>query len=167
MGKKGSSKTVPMRELETHGIEYESLQQTSKQYTAEGVASDLGVPTSQVVKAMLVQFRGDRGSNLFALFVTPGDRRLSMKKVRTVVGDKNAELASEKDVERMTGFRVGAVSVLGLRRPDIERYVDQGVLDLDQVVISSGRPDIGLALRPTDMVRAMGAPSVGDYCEAS
>lgn len=158
---------MPMRELEAHGIGYDILQQSREQYTAEGVAEDLGVPTTQVVKAMLVQFQGDRGRTNFALFVTPGDRRLSIKKVKSVVGDKNAELASEKDVERISGFRVGSVSVLGFRRPDINGYVDRSVLELDQVVISSGRPDMGLALPPSEMVKAMHSPAIGDYCEDS
>jgi Cys-tRNA(Pro)/Cys-tRNA(Cys) deacylase len=166
MGKKGLTKTLPMRELEAHGINYEPLQQTKEQFTAEGVASDLGVPTAQVVKAMLVQFQGDRGRTQFALFVTPGDCRLSLKKVKSTLKDKDAALASEKDVERITGFRVGAVSTLGFRRSDIERYLDQRVFDLKQVVISSGRPDLGLALSPADLFTAMEETFTGDYCEA-
>ena len=52
---KGSTKTMPMRVLDEKGIPYEVHQQSSKQFTAEGVAEDLGVPVAQVVKAMLVQ----------------------------------------------------------------------------------------------------------------
>jgi prolyl-tRNA editing enzyme YbaK/EbsC (Cys-tRNA(Pro) deacylase) len=73
-------------------------------------------------------------------------------------------LASEPDVVRVTGFQVGAVLAPGFRRDDIAGYVDRGVLALPQVIISAGRPDVGLALAPDGMVRAMSA-QVGNLCE--
>jgi Cys-tRNA(Pro)/Cys-tRNA(Cys) deacylase len=165
--KKGGAKTMPMRVLDEKGIPYKAHQQTSKQYTAEGVAEDLGVPVAQVVKAMLVQRSTSpaAGSSPFALFVVPGDRRLSLKKVAAELDDKNVQLASERDVQRITGYQVGAVSVLGFRRDDVPGFVDKHVVGLEQVIISAGRPDVGLALVPADMVRAIDGCQVGDFCE--
>jgi Cys-tRNA(Pro)/Cys-tRNA(Cys) deacylase len=164
---KVGAKTMPMRALDEKGIPYEVHQQSSKQYTADGVAEDLGVPVAQVVKAMLVQRSANPsgGSSPFVLFVIPGDRRLSLKKVGAALGDKKVQLATQRDVERVTGFQVGAVSVLGFRREDVPGYMDQHVLELEQVIISAGRPDTGLAIVPTDMVRAIEGSQVGDYCE--
>jgi Cys-tRNA(Pro)/Cys-tRNA(Cys) deacylase len=166
--KKSKAKTMPMRVLEGRGMPYEPRQQTHKQHTAEGVAEDLGISVAQVLKAMIVQ-RSEpqraRRSSPFALIVVPGDRRLSLKKVGATLGDKNVKLASERDVQRVTGFQVGAVSVLGFRRADVPSYVDQRVLELDQVVISAGRPDVGLALASADLVKAMDGAQLGDYCE--
>lgn len=165
--KKGGAKTMPMRTLEEEEIQYEVLQQSSKQYTAEGVAEDLGVAVAQVVKAMLVQRSSNsgEGNRPFALFVIPGDRRLSLKKVGAALADKKAQLASQRDVQRVTGYQVGAVSVLGFRRDDVPGYVDQHILELEQVIISAGRPDTGLALAPADMVRAIKEAQAGDFCE--
>lgn len=165
--KKGGAKTMPMRVLDEKGFPYDARQQSSKQYTAEGVAEDLGVPVAQVVKAMLVQRSTNpgQGGSPFVLFVVPGDRRLSLKKVAGVLNDKNVQLASERDVQRITGFQVGAVSVLGFRRDDVPGYVDQHVLDLEKVIISAGRPDVGLALVPSDMVRAINECQTGDFSE--
>jgi Cys-tRNA(Pro)/Cys-tRNA(Cys) deacylase len=154
-------KTMPMRALEQKGIPYQVHQHARKQYTAEGVAEDLGIPVAQVAKAMIV-----RGSDRqFVLFVVPGDRRLSLKKVAAALNDKEVELAGERDVQRVTGFQVGAVSVLGFRRSDIRPYVDQSVLDLERVLISSGRPDAGLALAPQDLIAALDGVEVGDFSE--
>ena len=158
MAKKKSATTLAMRALDEKGIAYEPRAQARKQLTAEGVAADLGVPVAWVVKAMIVQ-RSDRG---FALFVIAGDRHLSLKAAGATLGDKNAALAAQRDVERVTGYQVGAVSVLGYRRDDVPSYVDEGVLALERVVISSGRPDMGLELDPDDLVRALGA-TVGAY----
>lgn len=156
--KKTKAKTLPMRILEEKGIPYEPRQQARKQLTAEGVAGDLGVPVAWVVKTMIVQ-RSDRG---FALVVVPGDRQLSLKKVGVVLGDKNVVMAQGRDVQRVTGYQVGAVSVLGYRRDDITGYLDQHVLELERAIISSGRPDTGLELDPQDLARALGA-QVGDF----
>ncbi len=156
--KKSSTKTLPMRALEEKGVAYEPRQQSSKQFTAEGVAEDLGVPVSWVVKAMLVQ-GSDRS---FALFVVPGDRQLSLKKAGGALGDKNVQMARQRDVQRVTGFQVGAVSVLGFRRDDVPAYVDRSVLDLERAIVSAGRPDLGLELDPADLPGALDA-QVGDF----
>ncbi len=159
MAKKNTAKTLPMRLLDEAGIAYEAHQHARRQYTCEGVAEDLGVPVAQVVKAMIVQ-RSDKG---YALFVLPGDRQLSLKKVSVALADKGVRLAPARDVERVTGYQVGAVSVLGFRRADVASFLDRGVLELAQVIISAGRPDMGLALAPKDLERALDGAQVGDY----
>ena len=165
--KKSVAKTMPMRMLDEKGIPYEVRQQAGKEYTAEGVAKDLGVPVAQVVKAMLVQRSASsgQGRSVFILIVIPGDRRLSLKKVGAILGDKKVQMASQRDVQRVTGYQVGAVSVLAFRRKDVPSYVSQHVLELEQVIISAGRPDVGLALLPTDMVQAMEGSKIEDLCE--
>ena len=41
---KGVARTMPMRVLDDMGIAYTPRQQARKQFTAQGVADDLGVP---------------------------------------------------------------------------------------------------------------------------
>lgn len=155
------TKTLPMELLEQKGIPYEAHQHQEPEYTAEGVAEDLGVPVAQVVKAMLVRCDG----SWYVLVVVPGDRRLSLEKVQATVGAGKVHLASKQQVERVTGYTVGAVSVMGFRQGGVLTFVDRRVLDLEQVVISSGRPDAGLALSPDDMMKALEGAQVGDFCE--
>jgi Cys-tRNA(Pro)/Cys-tRNA(Cys) deacylase len=157
-------KTMVMRALDANVVPYTYHKHARKQHTAAGVAEDLGIPVAWVVKAMIVK-RGSPPSSKrdFALVVVPGDRKLSLKKVAEALGEKDVAMASERDVQRVTGFQVGAVSVVGLRRKDIVAFVDQGVLALEQALISSGRPDAGLALTPQDLLRAMEGAQVGDF----
>jgi Cys-tRNA(Pro) deacylase len=155
------TKTLPMELLEQKGIPYAAHQHEEDQYTAEGVAQDLGIPVGQVVKAMLVRCDG----GWYVLVVVPGDRRLSLEKVRATVGAGKVNLASKQEVERITGYTVGAVSVIGFRQGGVLTFVDRGVLDLEQVVISSGRPDAGLALSPEDLLTALPGAQVGDFTE--
>jgi Cys-tRNA(Pro)/Cys-tRNA(Cys) deacylase len=159
--KKSTRKTMPMRVLEQQGISYELHQHAGKLYTAEDVAEDLDIPVTQVVKAMIIQ----RSNGQFALVMVPGVRRLSLKKIGAALNDKNVKLATERDVQRVTGYQVGAVSVLGFRRSDVPTYVDQGVLELEQAIISAGRPDAALALPPDALMQALEGAEVGDFSE--
>lgn len=156
--KKSTAKTMPMRILDEKGIAYTTREQARKQFSAEGVAEDLGVPVAWVVKAMIVQCT-DRS---FALVVIPGDRQLSLKKLGSVLGDKGVVLAGQRDVKRVTGYQVGAVSVLGYRRDDLPNYIDQRVLETERAIISSGRPDMGLEIDPHDLLQVLAA-QVGDF----
>lgn len=158
---KSFAKTMPMRALEEKGIPYEVHTHTRKLYTAEGVAEDLSIPVAQVVKAG--QGHGVRCSDRsFVLAVIPGDKRLSLKKLRAVLKDKGLELASAREKQRVTGFQVGAVAVLGFRRSDVAAYVDEGVLEQEGIITSSGRPDAGLEVKPQDVLQVLEA-QVGDF----
>lgn len=155
------TRTLPMEILDQKEIPYEVHEHTEDQYTAEGVADDLGVSVAQVVKAMLVKC----DNSWFVLVVVPGDRRLSLDKVKAAVGAGKVRLASKQDVQQVTGYPVGAVSVMGFQQGGVLTYVDEEVLTLEQVIISSGRPDAGLALSPDEMMQALEGPQVGDFCE--
>lgn len=82
-----------------------------------------------------------------------------------MLSDKRVTLASERDVQRVTGYQVGAVSVLGFRRADVLTCVDQRLLELERLIISAGRPDAGLALSPDALMRALEGAQVDDFCE--
>jgi Cys-tRNA(Pro) deacylase len=159
--KKSTAKTMPMRVLEKKGIPYTACIHSRKTYTAEGVAADLGIPVARVVKAMILKLSEGR----FALVAVPGDRQLSLKKMSMHLKDKDVKLAEARDVRRVTGYQVGAVSVLGLRREDVPAYVDESVLDLEKVFISSGRHDIGLSLSPPDLLKALSGAELGNFCK--
>jgi Cys-tRNA(Pro)/Cys-tRNA(Cys) deacylase len=150
-----------MELLERKGIRYQAHQHEKDQYTAQGVAEDLGVSVAQVVKAMLVRCDG----SWYVLVVVPGDRRLSLDKVQAAVGAGKVNLASKQEVERITGYTVGAVSVIGFRQGGVLTFVDRAVLDLEEAIISSGRPDAGLALAPQDLLAALEGAQVGDFTE--
>jgi len=155
------TKTLPMELLEQQGVAYEVHEHDEAQYTAEGVAEDVGLPVEQVVKAMLVRCDG----SWFVLVVVPGDRRLSLEKVQAAVGAGKVNLASRQEVERVTGYTVGAVSVMGFRQGGVMTFVDERVLELNRVLISSGRPDAGLVLSAEDMVLALEGAQLGDFSE--
>lgn len=144
-------RTHAVRALDEMGIAYELILQDHKATNVEEAAEERGVPASQIVKTLLVR-RPDR-RHVIAL--VRGDQRLSLKKLARIVGVKALEMAPEPDVPRITGYRVGAVAPLGLRRQDVPIYIDRHILEEPRVSVSAGRHDAGLDLATPDLVRAV------------
>lgn len=144
-------RTHAIRALDEMGIPFLVLGQTHKTRNVEEAAAERGVALRQVVKTLLVR-RPDR-RHLVAL--VRGDRRLSLKKLARLVGVKSLEMAPEADVPRITGYQIGAVAPLGLRRGDLPIFVDHHILEESRVSISAGRHDTGLELATEDLIRAV------------
>jgi Cys-tRNA(Pro)/Cys-tRNA(Cys) deacylase len=144
-------RTHAIRELEAKKIPFAVLEQSHEARHAEEAAGERGVRLQQVVKTLLV--RRPDGRHLIAL--VRGDQRLSLKKLARLAGVKGLEMAPEEDVPRITGYQVGAVAPLGLRRKDVPIYVDRHIVQEPRVSISAGRHDTGLELDSADLVRAV------------
>lgn len=152
--------THAVRDLDEKGIPYRLLVHPHKAMNVEEAAAERGVPTRQIVKTLLV--RRPEGRHLIAL--VRGDQRLSLKKLARLAGAKTLEVAPAADVPRITGYQIGAVSPLGLRRSDVPVYVDAHILEEPQVSISAGRHDAGLELSSDNLIRAV-AGQVADITE--
>lgn len=149
-------KTNVMRELEAIGVDYLVKPHSRKVYTCEDVAIERGVRLSQIVKTMIV--KREDGNAVLALL--PGHRRLSLKRLADLLGDKKVRLASRDEVVQTTGYEVGAVSPIGVRKSGLGIFVDSSVLDEEYVDISGGRHDVGVELRSADLVKAVGGQVV-------
>ena len=153
-------RTHASRALDEMGIPYQVLRHDHKAKNVEEAAAERGVPVQQIVKTLLVR-RPDR-RHLIAL--VRGDQRLSLKKLARLTKVKTLEMAPEADVSRITGYQIGAVAPVGLRRSDLSIFVDHHILEQPRVSISAGRHDAGLELATEDLIRAVGG-QVADITE--
>ncbi len=144
-------RTHAVRALDEKGIPYRLLTHAHKATNVEEAAAERGVPVCQIVKSLLVR-RPDKGH---VLALVRGDRRLSLRKLARIVGVKALDMAPPADVPRITGYRIGAVAPLGLRREDVPVFVDHHIMEEPRVSISAGRHDVGLELSTEDLVRAV------------
>ena len=80
--------------------------------SAETVARKVGLPPEQVFKTLVV--RGDRGTVYLA--VIPGNQELDAKALARLTGDRHIEMAPLKEVQNLTGYIRGGVTVLGCKR---------------------------------------------------
>jgi Cys-tRNA(Pro) deacylase len=142
-------RTHATRALDEQDVPYRLLMHDHRAMNVEEAAAERGVPVSQVVKTLLV--RGPNRRHVMAL--VRGDQRLSLKKLARILSEKKLEMAPAADVPRITGYQIGAVAPVGLRRADVPIYVDQNILEEPRVTISAGRHDAGLELATEDLIR--------------
>lgn len=153
-------RTHAVRSLDEMGIPYQVLRQAHRARNVEEAAAERGVPVRRVIKTLLLR----RPDKRHVIAVVRGDQRLSLKKLARLIEVKTLEMAPEADVPRITGYQVGAVAPVGLRRADLPIYVDYHILEESHVSISAGRHDTGLGLDARDLVRATGG-QVADITE--
>lgn len=151
---KPPAKTNAARLLDSLGISYElhAYEVDPEDLTAISVARKIGLPPEQVFKTLLAQTNA--GDHLFA--VIPGDAELDLKKLAHAASAKKAELDSLKEVEPLTGYIRGGVTVMGARKP-FPAYADETIELHDLISVSAGQRGLQLLLTPADYLRAANA----------
>ena len=147
-------KANAVRLLEEMGVRHElrAYDVDPDDLTAETVAAKVGLPAAQVLKTLVA--RGDRHGVCFA--VVPGDCRLDLKALARLTGDRKAETVPLKEVQPLTGYVRGGVTVLGAKKV-YPVYVDETIELFDVVSVSAGARGLQVLLAPADYLRATGA----------
>jgi Cys-tRNA(Pro)/Cys-tRNA(Cys) deacylase len=145
-------KTNAARLLDSLGIPYElrDYEVDPDDLAAESVARKIGLPPEQVFKTLVA--RGDRTGVLFA--VVPGDAELGLKALARLSGDRKVDTVSLKEVQPLTGYIRGGVTVLGAKK-DYPTYVDETLELFDVISVSAGARGTQILLAPADYLRAV------------
>jgi Cys-tRNA(Pro)/Cys-tRNA(Cys) deacylase len=144
-------KTNGARILEALGIPFElqEYEVDPNDLSAIAVAKKIGMPPEQVFKTLLTT--GGPGVYVFA--VVPGDAELDFKKLARAAGLRKAEMVPLKDVQPLTGYIRGGVTVFGAKKP-YPVFVDETVILFDKISVSAGARGTQLILAPDDYLRA-------------
>ncbi|HKD83495.1 MAG TPA: Cys-tRNA(Pro) deacylase [Terriglobales bacterium] len=155
-------KTNAVRLLDKLGILYELRQYEvdPEDLAAESVAAKIGLPPEQVFKTLLA--RGDRNGHCFA--VIPGNCELDLKALAGLTGDRKVELESLKQLQPLTGYIRGGVTVLGAKK-EYRVFVDETIELWDTVSISAGVRGTQVLIAPADYLRVTNA-TVGAIARA-
>ena len=155
-------KTNAVRLLDALGIRYQLREYDvdPEDLAAETVAAKIGLPPDQVFKTLLA--RGDRNGPCFA--VVPGNAELDYKALAKLTGDRKVELVPLKEVQPLTGYIRGGVTVLGARK-DYPVYADETIELWDVVSVSAGVRGTQILLAPADYLRITNA-TVGAIARA-
>jgi len=147
-------KTNATRILDSLGIAYElrEYEVDPGDLSAESVAAKIGMPAEQVFKTLLCAVGG--GDYVFA--VVPGDAELDFKKLARAAGVRRAEMAALKDVQPLTGYIRGGVTVFGAKKA-YPAFADETIELFDTISVSAGHRGVQIVLSPADYVRATGA----------
>lgn len=147
-------KTNAARFLDSLGIAYELREYTvnPEEFSAIVVAEKVGLPPEQVFKTLVCAT--DAREHVFA--VIPGDGELDFKKLARACGARKTEMASLKEVEPLTGYVRGGVTVFGARKA-FAAYVDETLELFDVISVSAGVRGVQMLLAPADYLRAAAA----------
>ena len=156
-------KTNAARILDRLSIAYETraYEVDPEDLTASNVARKINMPPEQVFKTLLCRLHGCE----YVFAAVPGDSELDLKKLATAADSKKAELASLKDVEPLTGYIRGGVTVMGAKKP-YRAFVDEAVELFDIISVSAGMRGLQILLAPADYIRAAEA-TIADLTKAA
>ena len=153
-------KTNGARFLESHGIAFEmrEYEVDPEDLSAVTVAKKIEMPPEQVFKTLITT--DGKGAYVFA--VIPGDAELDFKKLARTAGMRKAEMAPLKDVQSLTGYIRGGVTIFGAKKA-YPVFVDETAILFDRISVSAGTRGTQLILSPGDYLKAaeaLGEPTV-------
>jgi len=144
-------KTNGARFLETLNIPFElrEYEVDPEDLSATTVAKKIDMPAEQVFKTLLTT----GGPGAYAFAVVPGNEELDFKKLARVAGLRKAEMVSLKDVQPLTGYIRGGVTIFGAKKA-YPVFVDETAILFDKISVSAGTRGTQLILSPDDYLRA-------------
>lgn len=145
-----AAKTNAARLLDSLGIRYELREYTVDEadLSAETVAAKIGLPLEQVYKTLIC--RGDRSGYCFALL--PAGSVLDLKALAKLSGNARIETVALKEVQPLTGYIRGGVTVLGAKKK-FPVFADELIELHDVISVSAGQRGLQIFVSPIDYVR--------------
>ncbi len=150
-------KTNACRMLDALAIRYETREYTvdPDDLSGETVARKIGLPPEQVFKTLLC--RVDHEQIVFAVLSVAGE--LDFKKLAAAAGGKRAELVPITEVQPLTGYIRGGVTVFGSKKA-FPVFAEETIEIFDRISVSAGMRGLQLLLSPADYIRAAQAQLV-------
>lgn len=122
----------------THSYEHDPK---SESFGFEAVEK-LRLDPARVFKTLVVDSDGRLG-----IAIVPVASQLDLKAL-----GKRAAMAEPQVAERTTGYVLGGISPLGLRR-QLPTTIDSSAIDHETIFVSAGRRGLEIELDPNDLVR--------------
>lgn len=150
-------KTNACRLLDALKISYETraYEVDPDDLSGQTVARKIGLPAEQVFKTLLS--RVDHEQIVFAVLSVADE--LDFKMLAAATGGKRAELVPIKEVQPLTGYIRGGVTVFGCKKP-FPVFVDESIEIFDVISVSAGMRGLQILLAPADYLRASEAQLV-------
>jgi Ala-tRNA(Pro) deacylase len=138
--------TALIEALRKHGADYE-LRRHEHTGTAAEEAAAVGVAPEETAKVVIV-----RGAGGFVRVVVPASHRVDVRKLRKVMGDPHAGLATETEmVGAYPDFELGAVPPFDSAYQD-EVIIDPHVCRVERIVFDAGTHDESVVMRTSDLI---------------
>lgn len=146
-----SDETPVTRALDAKNVPYRLFHHSGPVRSLEQAAEERNQEPEQVVRSLLFRLAEDE----FVLVLIAGAQQVSWRALRRYLDQPRLTTASREEVERITGYKLGAVSPFGLPAP-LRVLVDESVRQPEEVSIGSGKRGATVILRTSDLMDALG-----------
>jgi Cys-tRNA(Pro) deacylase len=146
--------------LEKLNIPHQVFQHAAPVTSFEQAAADRNQRPEQIVRSILFQIRPEE----FLMVLVAGPAQIDWKSLRRLVGRSRIRMATEEEVEQITGFRIGTVNPFGLKNP-VRVLIDESVLKEEEISLGSGVRSVAIIMKSADLRRALGESDVVSLLE--
>ena len=123
-------------------------------------AEALGVSPQRLLKTLMAKAGGQP-----VCVVIASDREVSLKKLASAAGAKDAAMLPAAEAERITGYHVGGISPLGQKKR-VKVFIDAAAMAHPTIIFNGGRRGLQIEIPPAEFVKLLGARSA-DLSSAS
>lgn len=120
-------------------------------------AEALGIAPERLLKTLMA-----KAGNAIVCVLAPSDKEVSLKRLASAAGAKDAAMLPPAEAERITGYHVGGISPLGQRKRS-DTFIERTALTHPTVLVNGGRRGLQIEIAPSDLVRAIDAKAA-DLC---
>ena len=117
-------------------------------------AEALGVSPVRLLKTLMA-----KAGNTVVCVLVPSDAEVSLKKLASAAGAKDAAMLKPDAAERITGYHVGGISPFGQKKRT-PVFIAQGALAHETIIVNGGRRGLQIEIAPADLVRVLEATAV-------
>jgi len=142
------TKTNVMRMLDKKEISYDIYSYNIKDDLVDGisVAKKIGKDVKEVYKTLV----GEGQSQVY-VFIIPVNKELDFKKAAKVTGEKKIQLVNVNDIVKLTGYRRGGCSPIGMKKL-YPSFIQEDSLELDKIIVSAGEIGLQIQINPEDLI---------------
>jgi Ala-tRNA(Pro) deacylase len=144
-------------DLEAAGARYRLIDHPPEGRT-DVVSALRGHDVAQAAKCLVIMVKFGKKQTRHVLAVVPGDSRVDLQAIRTLVGGTYAAFAGRDRAEELAGSVSGTVLPFSYH-PDLELIADPSVLRMPELFFNAARLDRSIALATYDYAR-LAAPRI-------
>jgi len=138
--------------LEKNDIQYKFFEHEPVRTSEEALKQYPQFTLSQGAKAIILRVKQKDGERSFIMAVFPGDKRLSDKKMKKILGAKGITFATKEESDKITeGIEFGGVPPFG-NLFGLDVYVDKTLLDNDEIIFNCGDRRASIAMKAQDYI---------------
>ncbi len=140
-------KTNAMRIIENKKIHYTTLSYTvdSEHHGAVHTAEKMGIDPDRLFKTIVMI---GTSKDVF-VFCVPSRMQVSLKKIKTIIGEKITPLKLN-ELQNTTGYIRGGCSPIGMKKP-FPVFIDETALLHETIYVNAGERGLLLCLTPHDI----------------